>query len=37
MPNQPLAVSYKVAANLMALNWIEIFISGSNWIYDGGG
>ncbi len=37
MPNQPLAVCDKTAANLAALNRIDIFISPSTWFYDGGG
>lgn len=37
MPNQPLAVCDKTAANLAALNRTDIFISPSTWFYDGGG
>ncbi|MFD1255976.1 arsenosugar biosynthesis arsenite methyltransferase ArsM [Mucilaginibacter terrae] len=37
MPNQPLAVCDKTAANLAALHRNDIFISGSTWFYDGGG
>ncbi len=37
LPNQPLAVCDKTAANLAALKRDDIFISGSTWFYDGGG
>lgn len=37
MPNQPLAVCDKTAANLQALERNDIFISPSTWFYDGGG
>ncbi len=37
LPNQPLAVCDKTAANLAALNRTDIFISASTWFYDGGG
>lgn len=37
MPNQPLAVCDKTAANLQALGRNDIFISPSTWFYDGGG
>lgn len=37
MPNQPLAVCDKTAANLQALGRSDIFISPSTWFYDGGG
>ncbi|MEX8546330.1 MAG: arsenosugar biosynthesis arsenite methyltransferase ArsM [Mucilaginibacter sp.] len=37
LPNQPLAVCDKTAANLVALNRNDIFISTSTWFYDGGG
>jgi SAM-dependent methyltransferase len=37
MPNQPLAVCDKTAANLQALGRTDIFISPSTWFYDGGG
>ena len=36
LPNQPLAVCDKTAANLAALNRNDLFISGSTWFYDGG-
>lgn len=37
MPNQPLAVCDKTAANLAALGKKDLFISESTWFYDGGG
>ncbi len=37
LPNQPLSVCDKTAANLAALNRDDIFISPSTWFYDGGG
>lgn len=37
IPNQPLAVCDKTAANLASLDRNDIFISGSTWFYDGGG
>ena len=37
MPNQPLAVCDKTAANLAGLNRDDIFVSASTWFYDGGG
>jgi SAM-dependent methyltransferase len=37
MPNQPLAVCDKTAANFAALQRSDLFISPSSWFYDGGG
>jgi ubiquinone/menaquinone biosynthesis C-methylase UbiE len=37
LPNQPLAVCDKTAANLAALKRSDIFLSPSTWFYDGGG
>ncbi|MDE3254038.1 MAG: SAM-dependent methyltransferase, partial [Bacteroidota bacterium] len=37
LPNQPLAVCDKTAANLANLDREDIFISESTWFYDGGG
>ena len=37
MPNQPLAVCDKTAANFSNLQRDDIFISPSTWFYDGGG
>lgn len=37
LPNQPLAVCDKTAANLAALGRDDLFISESTWFYDGGG
>jgi len=37
LPNQPLAVCDKTAANLAALNRTDIFLSASTFFYDGGG
>jgi hypothetical protein len=37
MPNQPLAICDKTAANLASLNRADIFVSPSTWFYDGGG
>lgn len=37
LPNQPLAACDKTAAALKALNRNDIFISNSNYFYDGGG
>ncbi len=37
LPNQPLAVCDKTAANLAQLGRDDIFISESTWFYDGGG
>lgn len=37
LPNQPLAVCDKTAANLSALGKKDIFISNPTWFYDGGG
>ena len=37
LPDQPLSVCDKTAANLAALNRNDIFISASTWFYDGGG
>jgi SAM-dependent methyltransferase len=37
MPDQPLAVCDKTGGNLAALGRDDIFISPSNWFYDGGG
>lgn len=37
MPNQPLAVCDKTGGNLADLKRDDIFVSGSTWLYDGGG
>lgn len=37
LPNQPVAVCDKTAANLAGLKRDDIYISGSTWFYDGGG
>jgi hypothetical protein len=37
MPNQPLAVCDKTAANLGKLGRDDIYLSESTWFYDGGG
>lgn len=37
LPNQPLAVCDKTAANLVVLGRKDIFISDPTWFYDGGG
>ncbi len=37
LPNQPLAICDKTAADLEALGRKDIFISPSTWFYDGGG